>query len=310
MDSIQRALPYLATREEITEALIAYKGNTANAVSALMPASSESSSRSSSIERDLDSDDELDFKPNKKNRPSHLQIGKSNKNFKYNAEDPKSISPDPSQLSSALSKLTGNDVRDPDETEEEDWQNQSVPNDPKSTPKMDSASPSSVASAVAARHPQVRLSLPKKPLQQIQSSSGSSETSSNAGYDADGEKPQNNRVFAKAKGRLNTGEKQTKTIIHAKKLAEKEQPKSTMAAEKYHEGKHDIGGEERKSPQSPPIVIKPRRRLITGAERDRLNAEKARKALRRPSLSPTSANSKSSSHTPPVIGEEIKVLSL
>ena len=258
IDEIQEVLPYTATREAISEALETYKGNMTRAVSCLMPASSQSSSRSSSIERELESDEEIDLKPNKKadrrpSRPQPLRFSRPNRNFTADAEASNSASPDPSQLSAALSKLTGNDAVDQDETEEEDWHNESPYKDSGTTSVSTSTSESSAASKGGAGPiVRIRLSQPRKPVEKPYSKSDESNERSHAGeYDADGEKSRSSRVIAK-----------------------------------------------------------PRRRLICGAERDRLNAERIRKATRRTSLSPTSANSKKSGHSPPVIDVGIKILSI
>ena len=259
IDSIQGALPYSATREAIREALEAYKGNMNKAVSALMPASSSSSSRSSSIERDGDPDDDLDPKPAKKldrrsSRPQPLHLGKSHKILTVDSSNSHSSSPDPGQLSSALSKLTGDDAGDPDETDEENWRNESSYQASGTTSVSTSASDSSAASkgSTGSKFQRLKLSAPRKPVEKVQPAAAPrNEQSPAGGYDADEEEP-----------------------------------------------------------QSPEVVAKPRRRLITGAERERQRAEKARKASCRTSLSPTSANAKKSSQSPLVTGDGVKDLSL
>jgi len=310
VDQIQVALPYSATREAIIEALEAYKGNMTYAVSALMPASSQSSSRSSSIEREMDSDDEIDLKPKKKadrrpSRPQPLRIGKSNKDFKTDTEDSHSSSPDPSQLSAALSKLAGDDEVDPDETEEENWHNDSPSKGSGTTTESTSASESSAASNDAAGPVvRIKLSQPRKPIEKMQPVSSSSSDQSYGGDDDDDvSKSQPSRVIAKPKSRLVSSAKRDET--NTIKSVDKPQNASPGSSEKSYNGEYDADGEKKKSPK---VIARPRRRLITGAERDRLNAIKARKAARRSSLSPTSANSKTSSHSPPVIDVGIKVL--
>ena len=254
VEAIMTGLPYLAPRESVIQALHEYKGNISNALSSLMPSSSQNSSRTSSIERDPLSDDDDDQKPKKKadrrpSRPHPLQLGNSNKDFTNSATDPSSVSPDPSQLSAALSKLSKEKRVDPDETEEEDWQNEgSSGKDLETTSVNTSASDSSVATGGnTGKIIRIKLSQPKKPAEK--KSASSREPSNTSEYDADGEKPQRSRVIAK-----------------------------------------------------------PRRRLITGAERDRL--EKAKRVVRRASLSPTSANPKYSTHIAPVLDDGIKILSI
>lgn len=265
VETIQRSLPYTTSREVIAEALQAYKGNINHAVSSLMPASSSSSSRSSSIERDVDSDDEMDQKPKKKadrrpSRPHPLYVGKINKKLTVNADDAQLLSPNPRQLSVALSRLKDDEAFDPDETEEEDWRNDSPYKDSETTSVSTSASDSSAASKGPGPTIRIKLSQPKKPTDKVRSISPLSSGQSNAGdYDADGEKP---------------------------------------------------------GPQ-PRVIAKPKRRLVSRDERDRLNAEKAEmaekiektaKAARRASLSPTSAKHRKSNQSPPVIDVGIKVL--
>lgn len=255
IDQIQDALPYVATREAINDALVAYNDNFAKAVSALMPTSSESSSRSSSIERDTNIDEDIDQKPKKKadrrsSRPHPLRIGKSNKNFNTDTNGWYSVTPDATQLSAALSKLTGDD---PDETEEEDWHNESTLKNSETTSVSTSTSGSSAASkGSSGAAVRIKLSQPKKPGEKVKST-------------------------------------------------------STAPSEQSHGGEYDADAEK---PQPPRVIAKPRRRLITGIERDRLLAEKAKEASGRASLSPTSANAKKASQSPPVIDVGIKVLSL
>ena len=224
------------------------------AISALMPASSGSSSRSSSIERE--SDGEIDETPTKKFsrhavRPKPLHLGDSNKDFSDNTNSSKSISPDPSQLSSALSKLIGDGNVDPDETEEEDWRPGCPHKDSGTASKNTSPSVSSASiKGPRGRPVRVKLSQPKKPSDKPQSAKSDSSKGADGGeYDADREKSPSRK-----------------------------------------------------------IATKPRRRLIRGFERDRMRAERAKRASPRTSLSPTSANIKQSDHTPPVVGAEINVL--
>ena len=266
VDEISQGLPYIASREAIVEALKAYKGNMSNAISCLMPASSGSSSRTSSIERVLDSDDEIDNVPKKKaschsNRPHPLHIRKSNKSFPADSE----ISPDPSQLSAALSRLTGDDVIDLI-SDDEDQQIDSVYRNSGTTSVSTVASESSGAGKGKARPiARIKLSQPRKPV-------------------------------------------------------EKAQPSLTGLGEETHHGGYDADADGEK-PSSPRVAPKPRRRLISGNEREKLRAEKAKKLSprasvmrgkkisRRTSLSPTSANPKKSSESPPV-ADDIKILRL
>ena len=253
VEEVLRSLPHIAERETIEEALEAYKGNINNAVSSLLSGSSQSSDRSSSIERDPDSDDETERKPKKKidrrpSRPLPLSLGRvgmdpimSKTSLTY---DP----PDPARLSAALRKLRNNKIFDPDETEEEDWQNDSTFRDSETTSISTSSSDSpSISKAIAGPVVRIKLSQPKKPIEKDSLLSNLSKgCSKTVDYDADGEKKPHPRPASKTK-----------------------------------------------------------RRLITGAERDRLQTEKSG---RRTSLCPTTAKHKKSNQTAPVIDVGIKIL--
>lgn len=253
VEEVLRSLPYITDREVVEEALQAYKGNVNNAASSLMPASSQSSSRSSSIEREPDSDDEVERKPKKKadrrpSRPQPLLIDKSSNDNATNGKRSDSGSPDPKQLSAALSELEKNTSFDPDETEEEDWRNNSPFKDSETTSVSTSASDLSNTSKGGIRPVvRIKLSQPKKPVNKDQPLPGPLTAQPTVGdYDADGEKIQQPRPIAKA-----------------------------------------------------------RRRLITGAERER---QKAEKGARRAGLSPTNPNHKKSNQSAPVIDAGIKIL--
>lgn len=70
IDTVLRSLPYITDRATIEQALEEANGDVNEAVSNLLPASSQSSNKtsgtSSSIERDADSDYEMEQKPKKK----------------------------------------------------------------------------------------------------------------------------------------------------------------------------------------------------------------------------------------------------
>lgn len=256
VETIQRSLPYITDRETIAEALQAYKGNISHAVSSLMPASSSSSSRTSSIEREIDSDDEVDQTPKKKadrrpSRPHPLRMGKSHKKLTVNVDDANAISPHPEQLSAALSRLKDDEASDPDETEEEDWQN--AYKDSETTSISTSASDTSSASKGQAAHVvRIKLSQPKRPIDKVRSESPTSSGQSNAGdYDADGEKTWQPRVIAKAKGRLiSRNERDRLRAEKAEKAdnAENAEKAARRASLSPTNAKH------KKSNQSPPVI--------------------------------------------------------
>ena len=210
VDEVMRSLPFLTDRAAIEKALQDYKGNVDNAVSSLMPESSQSSGGSSSIERDAESDEEMDQKPTKKqnrrpSRPQPLGHGKPPQNLTVRTKEANKLSPDPMQLSAALTNLKGEQSYDPDETEEEDWRNDSTYKDSESASVSTSASDCSAAPKVESGPIRLKLSQPKKQTDKpLQHSSNSSVQSNIGDYDADAEKPPRPRVIAKPRKRLIT----------------------------------------------------------------------------------------------------------
>ena len=210
VDEVMRSLPFLTDRAAIEKALQDYKGNVDNAVSSLMPESSQSSGGSSSIERDAESDEEMEQKPTKKqnrrpSRPQPLGYGKAKQNLTVRTKEANKLSPNPMQLSAALTNLQGEKSYDPDETEEEDWQNVSTYKDSESASVSTSASDCSAAPKVESGPVRLRLSQPKKQADKPLQHSSSSSVQSNIGdYDADAEKSQGPRVIAKPRKRLIT----------------------------------------------------------------------------------------------------------
>ena len=208
VEEVMRSLPFLTDRAAIEKALQDYKGNVDNAVSSLMPESSQSSGGSSSIERDADSDEEMEQKPTKKqnrrpSRPQPLGHGNSKQNLTVRTKEANVLSPDPMQLSAALTNLKGDNSYDPDETEEEDWRNDSTYKDSESASVSTSASDCSVAPKAESGPIRLKLSQPKKQTEESsQHSSNSSVQSTTGEYDADVEKPPKPRVIAKPRRRL------------------------------------------------------------------------------------------------------------
>ena len=208
VEEVVRSLPFLADRAAIKKALQDYKGNVDNAVSSLLPDSSQSSGGSSSIERDADSDEYMEQKPTKKQnrRPSQpLGHGKPKQNLAVRTREANMLSPDPTQLSTALTNLKGETSYDPDETEEEDWRNDGTYKDSESASVSTSASDCSTVSKAEPGPIRLRLSQPKKQAEKPAQHSSNSSVQSNAGdYDADAEKPPKPRVIAKPRKRLIT----------------------------------------------------------------------------------------------------------
>lgn len=208
VDEVMRSLPFLTDRAAIEKALQDYKGNVDSAVSSLMPESSQSSGGSSSIERDAGSDEDMEQKPTKKqnrrpSRPQPLGHGKPQQNLTVRTKEANTLSPDPMQLSAALTNLKGEKSYDPDETEEEDWRNDSTYKDSESASVSTSASDYSAAPKAEPGPIRLRLSQPKKQADEPPQHSSNSSVQSNIGdYDADAEKPQKPRVIAKPRKRL------------------------------------------------------------------------------------------------------------
>ena len=202
VEEVVRSLPYLADSSTIRKALQQCKGNINNAVSMLLPGSSQSSGGSSSIEREANSDDEMEQKPKKKQnrRASRLQ-----QNLTVRTKDANMVSPDPTQLSAALCKLHSNKSYDPDETEEENWQNKSTFKDSESASISTSTSDYSTPNKGESGRVRLKLSLPKKQDSQVANISSSPSDQSNiGGYDADVEKAHQARLIAKPRKRLIT----------------------------------------------------------------------------------------------------------
>jgi len=206
-----RSLPYEVERQLVEEALQATKGNVNEAVSNLLPPSSQSSAKTSgtsspaSIERDADDDYEMDQKPKKKQdrRQSRPHPLKTQHLLTVRTKDANMLSPDPNQLSAALSKLKDSKGIDPDETEEEDWQNIK---DSESASVSTSVSDCSTNSKGEAGPIRLKLSQPKKQTTKARPVSTTSSEQSVAGeYDADAEKFQMARKIAKPRRRLITG---------------------------------------------------------------------------------------------------------
>jgi hypothetical protein len=211
IDTILRSLPYITDRATIEQALEEANGDVNEAVSNLLPASSQSSNKtsgtSSSIERDPDSDYEMEQKPKKKqNRRQSRPHPLSNHNLTVRTKEANLVSPDPNQLSAALSKLKDDTTFDPDETEEENWQDESIYKDTESTSVSTSASDFSTASKGESGPVRLKLSQPKKQIAKVRPISMTSSEQSNTGdYDADAEKAHHSRPIAKPRRRLIKG---------------------------------------------------------------------------------------------------------
>lgn len=208
IDDVIRALPYLNDRKAIEKALQEYKGNVNNTVSALTAETSASSGGSSSIERDPDSDEDMEEKPTKKQnrrriRPQPLPHGQTKQDLSIRTKEVNMLSPDPMQLSAALTKLEGNKTYDSGETEEEDWQNDSTFKNSESASPSTSASDYSAANKPESGRIRLKLSQPKKQVNQVHQHSNNSSVQSNVGgYDADAEKIVKPRLIAKPRKRL------------------------------------------------------------------------------------------------------------
>ena len=147
------------------------------------------------------------------------------------------LSPDPNHLTAALSKLKNEHTgqTDPDETEEEDWRNESTS---VSTYVSDSSSDSK--EKVVPSPVRLKLLQPKKISKVRPSSMTSSEQSNgeNSVAGTDGDRP--SRIIAKPRGRLITGNErrrpaeresahQAKTALHHTSKQNQGAPAMSMA---------------------------------------------------------------------------------
>ena len=211
VETVLRSLPYITDRAIVEQALEEVNGDVNEAVSNLLPASSQSSDKtsgtSSSIERDPDSDYEMEQKPKKKQKPSPEPTTATLKhNLTVRTKDANLFSPDPNQLSVALSKLKDDKDFDPDETEEENWQDETIYKDTESTSVSTSTSDFSTASKGESGPIRLKLSQPKKQIAKVRPVSTTSSEQSNTGdYDADAEKAYRSRPIAKPRRRLIKG---------------------------------------------------------------------------------------------------------
>ena len=168
------SLPFYADRAVILKTLEECKGSVDLAVSKFLDSESQSSSSSrrgsSSVEREPDSDDDSFSGPKKK------QDRRLSRNKRATATD--NVQPSCKDLPVRLKspRLTSTkeilyvsdshdkptDVKDEDETEEEDWLNSSPHKDSESASVSTSASEYSVASNPRSSGPRLRLSQPRK----------------------------------------------------------------------------------------------------------------------------------------------------
>ena len=168
IDMAMAALPYDANRSIVEQTVKQCRGNVNFAVDLLLPDSSpETSQRSSSIERDPDSDDEGGQKPSKKQDRRQSRPHPLSQNLPMRYKDSAPPSPNPHHLAAALKKVKADEKEiDPDETEEEDWKEIGPFPDSESTSASTSASEYSTpdqSQQPAVGPTRFRLSQPKKP---------------------------------------------------------------------------------------------------------------------------------------------------
>ena len=172
---VMESLPFCADRAVIHKTLEECKGSVDLAVSKLLDSEYQSSSSSrrgsSSVEREPDSDDDSYSGPNKKQdrRLSRAKrttpIDKDQQSSKYLSVRLKGPHLPLTQESSSASeshKIPIIEVKDGDETEEEDWLNKSPCKDSESASVSTSASEYSIASNPRSGGVRLKLSLPKK----------------------------------------------------------------------------------------------------------------------------------------------------
>ena len=200
-----QSLPYAANRSMVEQTLKQCRGNVNLAVDFLLPDSSpETSDRSSSIEREPDSDDEKGQKPTKKqdrrpSRPHPLR----NDNLAVRPKENGVTSPDHCRLTVVLKNSDGEGRDfDPEETEEEDWKEEGPFHDSESASVSTSASDYSASEQsqqVKISGPRFRLSQPKKPDPDVKPSSGSNSGKPNS--DVHAKTSKQHRVIAKPRRR-------------------------------------------------------------------------------------------------------------
>ena len=205
VDLAMQSLPYEANRSMVEQTLRQCRGNVNLAVDFLLPDSSpETSERSSSIEREPDSDDEKGQNPTKKQdrrvgRPHPLR----NENLAVRQKENSASSPDPRRLAVALKNVDKEKKGyDPEETEEEDWKEEGPYHDSESASVSTSASDYSTpeqSQPVTIGGPRFRLSQPKKPDPDAKASSSSNSDQSN--MEVNGKINPQRRVIAKPRRR-------------------------------------------------------------------------------------------------------------
>ena len=170
VDLAMSLLPYDANRSIVEQTVKECRGNVNMAVDLLLPESSpETSERSSSIEREPDTDDEGVRKPSKKqdrrqSRPHPLSNNLAVRQKDSNPSSPSSTNP--GQFDAILEKSSKPKKEfDPEETEEEDWKGNGPYPDSESASISTSASEYSTPEHSQQSNPptRFRLSQPRRP---------------------------------------------------------------------------------------------------------------------------------------------------
>ena len=173
INNVIESLPYYADRATIQKALEEFKGDVNLVVSKFLDGeiTSSSSSRrgSSSVERDQDPVDEEEFTGPKKKQDRRLSRAKravkdkdesSNQYLSVRLKSP--ILPSTQESSTSNTSSNPIEIKDADETEEEDWLNNSPYKDSESASVSTSASEYSLASQPRTGAIRLRLTQPKK----------------------------------------------------------------------------------------------------------------------------------------------------
>ena len=181
IEMVMNSLPYVADRSVIKKKLEDAKGNADAVLTNLLDetqVSDSASSRhgSSSIEREPDSDDDDIIGPKKKQDRRLSRASRNNGKEKngHPQHDLAMLMKDRilplTQESSSPPAISVNDVKldDPDETEEEDWQNDSPYRDSESASVSTSASDYSTASKSPAGGVRLKLTQPKRDNEKLQ----------------------------------------------------------------------------------------------------------------------------------------------
>lgn len=248
VDDVVRSIPYLrANRSTIQKALEENKGNVNNAVSKLLEADEHSSTSSvrgsSSVERDLDSDDEEPIRgPNKRqdrrlSRAARIAVEENTERHNHDLTFRLKGSPLPptQEHSSPLKSVAGHIIKSmPVDSEEEEWRTGSPSKDSESASVSTSVSDfSSAGKPRSGAVVRLKLSQPKKDSDHGDTlSSSPDEPAAVTERPGDGQRSKGDRQEVPPKLRRLTQRNKRDIKKLAQKTAAKERKKSTAIGAK------------------------------------------------------------------------------